>query len=158
MLTTSNVFGGPIAAGILETMEGVGGLRAWKWCRSLLLLHQELGTPDGNRQRNRVAYASVMLIEGAISILVGIAAYFSLPNWANNTPWMSPEETEMAQYRIVLSAGGHDENDQETSLWQGTKLALRDPFTYIFCLMHLWLVAAQSFKDFLPSIVSLYSL
>jgi hypothetical protein len=28
---------------------------------------------------------------------------------ANNTPWMTAEETEMAQYRLVLSAGGHDE-------------------------------------------------
>ena len=100
------------------------------------------------------ALTIVMIIEGAISILVAIAAYFSLPNWANNTPWMSAEETEMAQYRIVLSAGGNDENDQETSLWQGTKLALKDTFTWLFMGMHMWLVAAQSFKDFLPSIVS----
>lgn len=32
--TLSNVFGGPLAAGILETMDGLGGLHAWKWCKS----------------------------------------------------------------------------------------------------------------------------
>lgn len=30
--TLSNVFGGPLAAGILETMDGLAGLHAWKWC------------------------------------------------------------------------------------------------------------------------------
>lgn len=34
----SNVFGGPLAAGILETMEGVAGLRAWQWCKCLSVL------------------------------------------------------------------------------------------------------------------------
>lgn len=96
-----------------------------------------------------------MIIEGIISLFVAALAYWSLPNWANNTPWMSAEETEMAQYRLVMSAGGKDEVANDLSMFQGVKLALKDVFTYIFVMMHLWLVTAQSFKDFLPSIVSL---
>jgi hypothetical protein len=32
----------------------------------------------------------------------------------------------MAQYRLVLSAGGHDEADNALSMWQGAKLAMKD--------------------------------
>jgi hypothetical protein len=31
----SSVFGGPLAAAILETMEGVRGLHAWQWCKTI---------------------------------------------------------------------------------------------------------------------------
>jgi hypothetical protein len=67
-----------------------------------------------------------MLLEGALSIIVAISAYFLLPNWANNTPWLKPEETEMAQYRLVLSAGGLDEADSKLSMLDGAKLAVKD--------------------------------
>lgn len=45
---------------------------------------------------------------------------------AHNTPWLKPEETEMAQYRLVLSAGGNDEEAMGLSLWDGAKLAAKD--------------------------------
>lgn len=32
----------------------------------------------------------------------------------------------MAQYRLVLSAGGHDEADSSISMWAGAKLAMKD--------------------------------
>jgi hypothetical protein len=79
------------------------------------------------------AETSVMLIEGALSIFVAILAYFLLPNWANNTPWLLPEETEMAQYRLVLSAGGIDEADSKLSMWDGAKLAVKD-----WVSLHRW--------------------
>ena len=95
-----------------------------------------------------------MIIEGALSIFVaGIAAYL-LPNWADNTPWLTAEETEMAQYRLVLSAGGHDESKSDLTVVHGAKLAMKDWFTWLFMALHFWLICAQSFKDFLPSIVS----
>jgi hypothetical protein len=68
-----------------------------------------------------------MVIEGALSIALAIAAGFMLPNWAHNTPWLTPEETEMAQYRIVLSAGGVDENKSSMGIWEGAKLGAKDP-------------------------------
>jgi hypothetical protein len=80
-----------------------------------------------------------MLIEGALSIFVAILAYFLLPNWANNTPWLLPEETEMAQYRLVLSAGGIDEADSKLSMWDGAKLAAKDWVSH-----HRWAVPLVS--------------
>ncbi|KAG7527512.1 hypothetical protein FFLO_06858 [Filobasidium floriforme] len=128
-ITLSSVFGGPLAAAILETMQGVRGLHAWQW---------------------------FLLIEGAVSIATAGAAYWCLPNWANNTPWMTAEETEMAQYRLVLSAGGHDEGKNELSIFGGAKLAAKDPFTWIFCAMHFFLVIGQAYKDFLPTILQTF--
>ncbi|EEU34501.1 uncharacterized protein NECHADRAFT_88337 [Fusarium vanettenii 77-13-4] len=67
---------------------------------------------------------------------------------------MDDEEREMAQYRILVSNGGIDEGVGGT--WDGVKDAVKDPFTWFFCLMHFALVTAQSFKDFLPSIMNTF--
>ncbi|SPO07461.1 probable permeases of the major facilitator superfamily [Cephalotrichum gorgonifer] len=125
--TISNIISGFLAAGILTTMDGTLGLHAWKW---------------------------FFIIEGAISITVAVAAFFLLPDWPHNTRFLTPEETEMAQYRVLCSNGGMEEHVGGT--WDGLKDAVRDPFTWCFCLMHFALVTAQSFKDFLPSIVNTF--
>lgn len=46
----------------------------------------------------------------------------------------------MAQYRLVLSAGGYDENDQDLGLIAGAKLAAKDWFTWLFMALHFWLI------------------
>lgn len=121
--TISNIISGFLAAGILENMEGVGGLHAWQW---------------------------FFLIEGIASIVVAVGSFAFLPEWPHNTRFMSEEEREMAKYRVLLSNGGRDETVGGT--WDGLKDAVKDPFTWFFCLMHFALVTAQSFKDFLPSV------
>jgi len=103
-------------------MDGIGGMHAWQWCKLHLSIYT-LYKADN----------PVMLIEGALSIFVAILAYLLLPNWANNTPWLLPEETEMAQYRLVLSAGGIDEADSKLSMWDGAKLAAKDWVSHHRC-------------------------
>jgi hypothetical protein len=51
---------------------------------------------------------------------------------------------------MLKSNGGIEETNGGT--WDGVKDAVKDPFTWIFCLMHFSLTVAQSFKDFLPSV------
>lgn len=121
--TISNILSGFLAAAILENMEDVLQLHAWQW---------------------------FFIIEGAVSILVAASGYFLLPSWPHNTKWLSEEESEMAQYRVQVSNGGHYEEVGGT--WDGLKEAAKDPFTWCFCLMHFALVTAQSFKDFMPSV------
>lgn len=121
--TISNIISGFLAAGILTTMDGIHGLHAWQW---------------------------FFIIEGAVSIAVALAAYVSLPSWPHNTRFMSPEETEMALYRVLCSNG--DQVEEAGGTWAGLWDAIKDPFTWFFCLMHFALVTAQSFKDFLPSV------
>ncbi|KAM3415999.1 hypothetical protein BST61_g9487 [Cercospora zeina] len=125
--TISNIISGFLAAGILHNMGGIAGLTSWQW---------------------------FFLIEGAASIVVGVAAYFILPDWPDNTRWLTEEESEMAQYRVLLSNGGKREEVGGT--WDGLKEAVTDPFTWLFCGMHFSLINAQSFKDFFPSIVKTF--
>lgn len=65
---------------------------------------------------------------------------------ANNTPWLSAEETEMAQYRLVLSAGGHDDANSTLSMWDGAKLAAKDWVGRTACnlMVVTWLLTANS--------------
>lgn len=65
---------------------------------------------------------------------------------------MSEQEREMAQYRVMVSNGGHEE--QVGGTWDGAKDTAKDPFTWLFCGLHFSLITAQSFKDFFPSVSS----
>lgn len=125
--TISNIISGFLAAGILEHMDNVANMHAWQW---------------------------FFLIEGIVSILVAIAAYFVLPDWPHNSKCLDEQEKEMAQYRVLVSNGGVDEGVGGT--WDGLKSAVADPFTWYFCGMHFALVTAQSFKDFFPSILKTF--
>lgn len=99
---------------------------------------------------NKSSWQWFFIIEGGVSILVGVAAFFLLPDWPENTRWLTEEEREMAQYRVLLSNGGKQE--QVGGTWDGLKAAIKDPFTWMFCGMHFSLINAQSFKDFFPSV------
>lgn len=57
----------------------------------------------------------------------------------------------MAEYRAAVSAGGRTEDD-EGDYWGGVVQACKDPFTWMFASLHFFLIIAQSFKDFLPSV------
>jgi MFS family permease len=122
----SNIISGLLAAGILTNMDGVADLAAWKW---------------------------FVLIEGVVSIIVGVSGFFLLPNFPNNTGtyFMTDEESQMAQYRALVSAGGASEDD-EGDMWGGVWQACKDPYTWMFASMHFALIIAQSFKDFFPSV------
>lgn len=103
----SNVISGLLAAGILENMDDVGGLHSWQW---------------------------FLLLEGIVSIMVAIAGFWLLPNWPNNTGtyYFTPEESQMAQWRQMVSAGGKSE-DEEGDYWSGFVMAMKDPFTWGVC-------------------------
>ncbi|KAH9228125.1 hypothetical protein K456DRAFT_1729408 [Colletotrichum gloeosporioides 23] len=80
--TISNIISGFLAAGILTTMDGVRNLHSWQW---------------------------FFLIEGIATFVIGLSAFFLLPDWPQNTRFLTPAEQEMAQYRILCSNGGQEE-------------------------------------------------
>ncbi|KAG9682168.1 major facilitator superfamily transporter, partial [Aureobasidium melanogenum] len=124
----SNVISGLLAAAILTNMDGIANLHAWQW---------------------------FIILEGIVSIMVAVTGFWLLPNWPSNTGtyFFTPEESEMAQWRVLVSAGGVSEDD-EGDYWGGVSQALRDPFTWMFASLHFALIIAQSFKDFFPSIMA----
>ncbi|GKT47302.1 putative transporter [Colletotrichum spaethianum] len=88
-------------------------------------------------------------------LLEAIASFWFIPNFPESTGtyFFTAEESQMAQYRQTVSAGGRSEDD-EGDYWGGVWMALRDPFTYLFSAIHFFLIIAQSYKDFFPSILA----
>jgi sugar phosphate permease len=122
----SNIFSGLLATGILTNLEGIAGFCAWQW---------------------------FVLLKGLMGILIAVPAVWCLPNFPHDTGtyFLSEVQDEIAQYRMRVSAGGRSEDD-EGGGWEGVRLALEDPFTWIYTVLHFGLIVALSFKDFFPSV------
>ncbi|KAF9441561.1 MFS general substrate transporter [Macrolepiota fuliginosa MF-IS2] len=124
-LLLSNAFGALIAAGILSNMEGKRGIRAWRW---------------------------LFFIEGAITIFVGLNSIWLLPDYPNNTRWLSQYELRLAQARLSEDAGEADKDTTEDSAWQGLKMAMKDPLVPLFAVMTAAQLLGLSFINFFPTL------
>ncbi|KAH8601703.1 putative MFS transporter [Bisporella sp. PMI_857] len=125
--TLSNCFGGLIAAGVVGGMEGVGGLRAWRW---------------------------LFILEGVFTICVAFVAVLILPNYPKETKWLTPEEKEFAIWRIADEAAGVADGEDGESVWVGAVQALKDPKVYMLILLQFSLLTGMAYTYFFPSIVS----
>lgn len=91
------------------------------------------------------------IIEGAMTVFVAICAFFILPNFPKTTGWLTPEERELAIWRLEEDAGEVDE-DHRSVLW-GFKLAIRDIRVYILMLMILCIVSSGGVTNFFPTVL-----
>ncbi|KAJ7572896.1 major facilitator superfamily domain-containing protein [Mycena floridula] len=126
-LLISNAFGVLIAAGILSDMDGVRGIRAWRW---------------------------LFYIEGSITICVGFMSMYLLPDYPHNTSWITSSERRLAQARLADDAGEADKDNPEESLFHGLILALKDPKVWIFAIMNMAQLLGLSFINFFPTLTS----
>ncbi|KAG2225504.1 hypothetical protein INT45_010331 [Circinella minor] len=69
----SGAFGGLIAGAISDTLEGVHGIASWKW---------------------------LFIIEGLVSVSVGLVGFLLLGDYPHNTRWLSPNERNVAILRV----------------------------------------------------------
>lgn len=101
----SGAFSGLITAGIKHGLDGARGLRAWRW---------------------------MFIIEGVITIVIAICAYFTLPNFPRTTSWLTEEERQLAIWRLEEDIGEDDwiDSSQQT-FFRGMKLAFQDIKTWI---------------------------
>ncbi|KAF4922841.1 putative transporter [Colletotrichum viniferum] len=127
ILYTGNIlataFAGLIAAGIFYGMDGAGGLAGWKW---------------------------LFILQGAVTFVIAVVGYFLLPDFPQNTRWLTQEERDLAYNRMELDTVA---NKGETSTWNGLKQAAKDPMVWIFCAMAHMHLAANGFKNFFPTVV-----
>ncbi|KAL3425316.1 major facilitator superfamily transporter [Phlyctema vagabunda] len=124
--TLSNCFGGLIAAAVLGNMEGVAGLRAWRW---------------------------LFILEGCITVVIAIIAGIVLPNYPKDAKWLSIEENEYAVWRIADEAAGVEDGEDGQSVWVGAVQALKDPKVYMLILLQFSLLTGMAYTYFFPSIV-----
>ncbi|KAJ7712151.1 MFS general substrate transporter [Mycena metata] len=124
-LLISNAFGALIAAGILARMEGVRGIRAWRW---------------------------LFFIEGAITITVGIFTIWALPDYPNNTRWILGDERRLAQARLADDAGEADQDNENDTPLAGLRMAITDPLILVFAIMNAAQLLGLSFINFFPTL------
>lgn len=123
----SNAFGGLLAAGILNGMQGKLGHAAWRW---------------------------LFYIEGALTMAVAIIAIWVLPDFPATTSWLTPEERKLAELRMQEDAGVGDEEDKHGSLTRGLVLALTDWKVWWLALALTAQVIGLSFNAYFPTLTA----
>ncbi|KDQ09010.1 hypothetical protein BOTBODRAFT_179347 [Botryobasidium botryosum FD-172 SS1] len=122
----SNAFGGLLAAGILDTMEGKLGYAAWRW---------------------------LFFIEGAMTISVAICSIFILPDFPSNTRWLTPLERRLAEKRIAEDVGILREDEKQGPM-QGLKMAVTDWKVWWLALTLTSFVVGLSFFAYFPTLAA----
>jgi len=124
-LLLSNAFGALMAAGILSTMEGKRGIRAWRW---------------------------LFIIEGCITIFIGFCSIIILPDFPHNTRWLTADERRLAQIRLAEDAAEADQDKIGDTAMEGLRMALRDPIVLLFAVMTCSQLLGLSFVNFFPTL------
>ncbi|KZS87183.1 MFS general substrate transporter [Sistotremastrum niveocremeum HHB9708] len=123
----SNAFGSLIAAGILANMEGQLGLSAWRW---------------------------LFIIEGFVTIVVGVGSMYILPDYPNNTEWLTLEERKLACLRLTEDGGEADKDRSTDSAFRGLIAAISDYKVWIFAVMMFTQLLGLSFTNFFPTLTA----
>ncbi|KAF8604467.1 MFS general substrate transporter [Ceratobasidium sp. AG-I] len=121
---SSNAFGGLLAAGILDGMQGKLGHAAWRW---------------------------LFYIEGALTMGVVLLAIFILPDFPSTTRWLSPEERRLAEVRMAEDVGGEvDKDTASEGHMYGFFLAMKDWKVWWFAMALTGITIGLSFNAYFP--------
>ncbi|TVY91249.1 MFS transporter [Lachnellula willkommii] len=124
--TVANGFGGLLAAGILDGLDGARGIEGWRW---------------------------LFIIEGAGTVLIGILAFLLMPDFPDSpgNKWLTEQERRFAVYRIASTVNG--EEDSVGGIKQGLKDTVTDVKVWMLCFIQICLLSSQTWTYFFPSIV-----
>ena len=123
----SGAFGNLIAAGILKGLKGDRGMSAWQW---------------------------LYVIEGSITVFVGLLIMFTLPDFPETWKLLSPEMRRVAERRLAIEAAEADVDDEGgMSQLKGLKLAMTDIKTYALALAYMCITGSAGFQNFFPTLI-----
>ena len=97
----AGAFGGILAYGI-GFMKGVGGLNGWRW---------------------------IFIIEGLVTVVVSLAAYFFICNYPDTAPFLSDRERSFIHARLKADS---DATQNEAFTWANVRSALADPKCWLY--------------------------
>ncbi|KAK7224910.1 hypothetical protein V2G26_012913 [Clonostachys chloroleuca] len=128
---TASVFSGALsgllAGAITGNMEGVQGIRGWRW---------------------------LYLIEGCCTIAFAICLKFILLDFPESSKRLSLDERQLAVVRMLhdrqTTVARHS---IKLTHWQAIKAALADPRTYIFIILFVMDLGSCTISYFIPTIV-----
>lgn len=123
----SGALSGLIAAGIIENMNGVHGLKSWRW---------------------------LFIIEGSITIGTVPLAYFILPDMPHNSKFLTEQERDFVMWKLRREVG-QDDSDKlnEESYWTTFLLTVKDIKVWCLTGVFAFLVAACGVTNFFPTVV-----
>jgi hypothetical protein len=122
----SGAFGNLIAAGILSGLAGARGMAAWQW---------------------------LYIIEGCVTIAIGLMIMVILPDFPDTWRALSPEMKHVANRRLAIEAAEADVDEAGgMSQIKGLKLAMTDPKTYILAIAYMCITGASGFQNFFPTL------
>ncbi|KAJ5676142.1 hypothetical protein N7462_009039 [Penicillium macrosclerotiorum] len=122
----SGAFGNLIAAGILKGLKGKAGMSAWQW---------------------------LYIIEGVITVFVGLVICFVLPDFPETWKLLSPEMRRVAERRLAIEAAEADVDEEGgMSQLKGLKLAMTDIKTYALAIAYMCITGAAGFQNFFPTL------
>ncbi|KAJ4410346.1 hypothetical protein N0V82_009250 [Gnomoniopsis sp. IMI 355080] len=122
----SGMFGGLIAGGLLQRLNGTHGLSGWRW---------------------------LFIVEGAGTCVVAIVSFFVLPDFPSTTRWLTPEERTLASLRLARDSLGDTQGGEDTSHTKALKMALTDWRTWAFVVTYMATTGSQTIQYFIPELV-----
>ncbi|KAI0669050.1 MFS general substrate transporter [Trametes maxima] len=119
----AGAFGGLLAFAI-EKMDGIGGLAGWSW---------------------------IFLLEGLLTVLVAIIAYFVMYDYPENATFLTQAERTWLIVTLKRDNTGLSKDFQ----WKFLLQALRDPHTYMMVALFFFIfVPSYAFTLFLPTLIA----
>ncbi|KAF2797575.1 putative allantoate permease [Melanomma pulvis-pyrius CBS 109.77] len=117
----ASAFGGLLATGIAN-MKGIRGYSNWRW---------------------------IFILEGILTILVGVTAYFFVCDFPSEAKWLTETERQ-----FVLTRTRMHEATEEKVTWSDLVEFSKDPKNYLGALMYFSVVVpVYAFAYFTPTIV-----
>lgn len=121
----AGAFGGLLASAIGK-LDGSGGKLAWRW---------------------------IFIIEGAITCVLAIGGYWLIPDFPEDTKWLSAEEREWVKERLRNDVGGSGKAQPPIKL-KDLKVLFTDYKFFTGAFMYFgFLVSAYGFAYFAPTII-----
>ncbi|OJJ54592.1 hypothetical protein ASPSYDRAFT_160454 [Aspergillus sydowii CBS 593.65] len=122
----SGAFGNLIAAGILDGLAGERGISAWQW---------------------------LYIIEGAITVFIGLVVCVVLPDFPENWRLLPEEMKHVATKRLAIEAAQADiDSGGGISQVKGLKMAFADIKTYALAIAYMAITGASGFQNFFPTL------
>ncbi|RMJ19589.1 hypothetical protein CDV36_000732 [Fusarium kuroshium] len=120
-----NAFGGLLAIAILE-LDGRFGLEGWRW---------------------------LFLVEGVVTVGLALVFAFTLPNSPQGAKSLNEVERAWIKYNYEADQGQGDDRSGMTA-WQGLKLAIQDPKTWLLLATLYYIFVSAGVTNFLPPVVA----
>jgi MFS family permease len=107
----SGAFGGILAAVIVDNLEGVHGIRGWRW---------------------------LFIVEGAATIGVALTSLFILPDFPATSRRLSAREREIAVTRLATeNVTAITEDSERLTHWQAIVVSVKDWRTWAFTIGYM---------------------